>query len=96
MGDNPYMQDLISTDCPLYGKRLVREIRDTLNRGHGVYFNSMILPSNPRIFRASFSTKTGSIICWTSIGRQSYASGFWDRFSDGATGKDIYAGRSPR
>jgi hypothetical protein len=93
---NTINHQLIETTSALYGKRLVREIRNTLNRGHGVYFESAILPFNPRIFQASFSTKTGAIVCETSAGRQSYASGFWEQFTDGASGHQIYASRSPR
>lgn len=84
---------LIETTSPLYAKRLVREIRSTLASGQGVYFQSYLLPSNPRIGTAMFSPKFGAIFLATSVGHLAVCSGQWDQFIDGH-GQTLCASRS--
>ena len=87
---------LISTESKLYAGRLIREVRDCWQRGHGVYYFG-IRPSgvaNPRISSLRYNAKRHCIIAETNQGQLFILPAEWAScFVDNATGKEIYASR---
>jgi hypothetical protein len=93
------MKNFISTDSKLYAGRLIREIRDRWQAGHGVYYCPPQRPSelaNPRINSVRFNTKRHCIIAESNVGQFLIYPANWNCFVDNASGKEIYASRQSK
>jgi hypothetical protein len=88
------MQPLISTTSRLYACRLIREIRDRWQRGHGVYYCGSDRPTNPRLNSVRYNVKRHCIIAESNAGQLLILPAEWDYcFVDNATGSEVFASR---
>jgi hypothetical protein len=88
--------NLISTQSRTYAGRLIREIKDRWQAGHGVYYCGSDRPFNPRVSSLRYNAKRHCIIAQTTCGQLFVLPAEWDScFVDNASGNEIAASRRP-